>query len=106
LKATHLKFGLTIGAIWGFLSTVLFVTVGMFGSPDHPYHWLYRSFQASIDMLWFQVLFLPFVLLVQAFFGLHQSSVMYVVFAATPFGAMLGLGVGVVTSLVSFFLQK
>ncbi|NIO38155.1 hypothetical protein GTO27_10715 [Candidatus Bathyarchaeota archaeon] len=106
LKATHLKFGLTIGAIWGFLSTVIFVTVGMFARPDHPYHWLYRSFQTSFDMLWFQVLFLPFVLLAQALFSLQQSSAMYAVFAATPFGAMIGLGIGVLTSLMSYLIQK
>jgi hypothetical protein len=36
LKAKHLKIGLGLGALWGLLSAVIFITAGTFGSENHP----------------------------------------------------------------------
>lgn len=91
--------GLIIGAIWGLLSTVIFVTVGMFGSPSHAYYWLYRLFQVSVDTVWFQTLFLPFVMLAP-----HYPTV--AIFTATPFGAIIGLSIGIIISVISHLIRK
>jgi hypothetical protein len=106
LKARHLKIGLIVGAIWGLSSTVVFVAVGMFGSENHPYRWLYESFQASFDTLWFKAIFLPFIVPVETFFGLNSSLAMYAIFASIPFGAIVGIAVGVLTSVMSYLIQK
>ena len=100
-----MKIGLIIGAIWGLLSTVIFVTVGTFGSPTHPNHWLFVSFQASIEKLWFKILFLPFLSLVEILSS-SQTFVAYAVFASTPFGAIIGLVTGVITSVISYLIRK
>lgn len=106
LKARHLKIGLIVGVIWGLSSTVVFVAVGMFGSEDHPYRWLYESFQASFDKLWFKAIFLPFILTVEMLFGLNSSLAMYAIFASVPFGAVVGLSIGVLTSVISYLTQE
>jgi len=106
LKARHLKVGLIVGAIWGLSSTVMFVAVGMFGGENHPYRWLYESFQASFDTLWFKAVFLPFILTVEILFGLDSSLAMYAIFASVPFGAIVGLFIGVLTSVISYLIQK
>lgn len=106
LKARHLKIGLVVGAIWGLSSTIVFVGVGMFGSADHPYRWLYESFQASLDTVWFKVIFLPFILTVEILFGLNSSLAMYAIFAAIPFGAIAGIAIGVLTSVICYLIQK
>ncbi len=103
-KAGYLKIGLFLGLIWGLLSTVIFVTVGTL-SPGHPYYWLFEVFQTSSDTFWFKALFLPFISLVEIFAGL-QISVVYAVFISTPFGAIIGLIAGTVTSVISYMIQK
>lgn len=89
-----------MGAIWGLLSTVIFVTVA-----THPNHWLYGIFKASIGKLWFKILFLPFVSLFEILSS-SQTFVAYAVFASTPFGAVIGIVIGVITSVTSYLIRK
>ena len=105
LNARHLKVGLIIGACWGLLSTVVFITVGGFGSQNHPNYWLFKLFQDSADDLWFRIVFLPFVLLVLLLSAAHYSP-LYAVFASAPFGAVIGLVIGILTSVVSYFARE
>jgi hypothetical protein len=99
LKAKHLKIGLGLGALWGLLSAVIFITAGTFGSENHPNRWLYETFQTSIDALWFRALFLPFILLA-------QDYPVAAVFASTPLGATIGLIIGVMTSTIDYLIRK
>jgi len=91
--------GLIIGALWGFLSTAVFVSVGMFGDEGHPYQWLFQLFQNSVHTFWFQSLFLPFLLSLQGGF-------MVAFFGSTPLGAALGAAVGAVASVLRYIVRK
>lgn len=99
LKARYLTIGLIIGSIWGLLSTAVFVTVGMFGNENHPYHWLFQIFQNSVDALWFKTTFLPFFLSLEAGF-------MFAFFGSTPIGAIIGIFIGAAASVLSYTLRK
>jgi len=99
LKARYLKVGLIIGALWGLLSTVAFVTVGMFGDEGHPYHWLFQIFQNSVTTLWFKTIFLPFFLSLEAGF-------VFAFFGSTPVGATIGAAIGTVASALTYIIQK
>jgi len=99
LKARYLKVGLIIGALWGLLSTVAFVTVGMFGDEGHPYHWLFQLFQNSVTTLWFKTIFLPFFLSLEAGF-------VFAFFGSTPVGATIGAAIGTVASALTYIIQK
>ena len=99
LKARNLKIGLVIGSLWGLLSTVAFVTVGMFGDESHSYHWLFQIFQNSMPTLWFKTLFLPFFLSFEAGF-------VCAFFGSTPVGAAIGAAVGAVVSVVAYVIRK
>ena len=99
LKARYLKVGLVIGALWGLLSTVALVTVGMFGDKGHPYHWLFQVFQNSVSTLWFKTMFLPFFLSLEAGF-------MFAFFGSTPVGATIGTTIGAVTSALTYIFRK
>ncbi|MCK5562706.1 hypothetical protein KAI30_00920 [Candidatus Bathyarchaeota archaeon] len=99
LKARNLKIGLVIGALWGLLSTVAFVTVGMFGDESHSYHWLFRIFRDSVYTLWFKTLFLPFLLSLEAGFA-------FAFFGSTPVGAAIGAAVGAVVSVINYVIRK
>jgi len=94
-----LKIGLVIGVLWGLLSTVAFVTVGMFGDKSHPYHWLFQVFQNSVSTLWFKTMFLPFFLSLEAGF-------MFAFFGSTPVGATIGTTIGAVTSALTYIIRK
>jgi hypothetical protein len=99
LKARYLKVGLVIGALWGLLSTVAFVTVGMFGDEGHPYHWLFQIFQNSVPTLWFKTIFLPFFLSLEA-------GPVFAFFGSTPVGATIGAAIGTVASALTYIIQK
>ena len=99
MKARYLKVGLIIGALWGLLSTVAFVTVGMFGDEGHPYHWLFQLFQNSVTTLWFKTIFLPFFLSLEAGF-------VFAFFGSTPVGATIGAAIGTVASALTYIIQK
>ncbi len=99
LKARYLKVGLFIGALWGLLSTVVFVNVGMFGDTGHPYHWLFQIFQNSVSTLWFKTMFLPFFLSLEAGF-------MFAFFGSTPVGATIGAAIGAVASALAYIIRK
>jgi len=98
LKARFLTVGLVIGALWGLLSMVIFVAVGMFGPTSHPYHWLFQIFQNSVDTFWFRMVFLPFMLSLEAGF-------MFAFFGSTPVGATIGALIGTVASLLSYITR-
>lgn len=99
LKAKYLTIGLIVGAVWGFLSTAVFVTVGMFGDESHPYHWLFQIFQNSVHMLWFKTTFLPFLLSLEA-------GYMFAFFGSTPVGAVIGMFIGAGASVLNYILQN
>ena len=99
MKARYLTIGLVIGALWGFISTATFITVGMFGDDSHPYHWLFQIFQSSVHTLWFKTMFLPFLLSVEAGF-------MFAFFGSTPAGAIIGVAIGTVASILSYIIRK
>ena len=99
MKARYLKVGLVIGVLWGLLSTVAFVTVGMFGDKGHPYHWLFQVFQNSVSTLWFKTMFLPFSLSLEAGF-------MFAFFGSTPVGAIVGVAIGAVASALTYIIRK
>jgi len=99
LKARYLKVGLVIGALWGLLSTVALVTVGMFGDKGHSYHWLFQIFENSVPKLWFKTMFLPFFLSLEAGF-------MFAFFGSTPVGAIVGVAIGAVASALTYIIRK
>ncbi|MFQ6052568.1 MAG: hypothetical protein ACE5K4_12885 [Candidatus Hydrothermarchaeota archaeon] len=99
MKARYLTIGLVIGALWGFLSTATFITVGMFGDESHPYHWLFQIFQNSVYTLWFQIIFLPFLLSLEAGF-------MFAFFGSTPVGAIMGAAIGAAASVITYIIRK
>jgi len=73
----------------------VFVTVGMFGRKSHPYHWLFQIFQNSVDTFWFRIVFLPFMLSLEAGF-------MFAFFGSAPVGATMGTLIGAVASVLSY----
>ena len=99
MKARYLIIGLVIGALWGLLSTAAFITVGMFGDESNPYHWLFQIFQNSVHTLWFKVIFLPFMLSLEAGF-------MFAFFGSTPVGATIGAAIGAVASVLTYIIRK
>lgn len=99
MKARYLAIGLLAGALWGLLSMVAFVTVGMFGDNRHPYHWLLQLFQNSMHTLWFRALFLPFLLSFEAGF-------LFAFFGSTPVGATIGTLVGAVAAVLDYRVRK
>ncbi len=99
LKARYLTIGLLLGALWGFLSMLVFVTVGSFGDTDHPYHWLFQIFQASVNAWWFRTVLLPFMLSIEA-------GYFFAFFGSTPVGAIMGVLIGAVVSMLSYVVRK
>ena len=99
MKARYLIIGLVIGALWGLLSTATFITVGMFGDESHPYYWLFQIFQNSVHTLWFKIMFLPFLLSLEAGF-------IFAFFGSTPVGATTGAAIGAVASVLTYIIRK
>lgn len=98
LKGRYIVTGLVIGALWGFLSMAIFITVGMFGDTGHPYHWLFQFFQNSVHTLWFRSLFLPFLL------ALEAGSIA-AFFGSTLLGALIGVAIGAIASVIEYIVR-
>jgi hypothetical protein len=78
---------------------VIFVIVGMFGDESHHYYWLFQSFQNSVDTFWFRMVFLPFLLSLEAGF-------MFAFFGSALVGAAIGVLFGVAISVSSYAVRK